>query len=137
MKKIVRLLRDKKSIAGGGTTGRLCFGDDVVFTLEPDAKNPFHAAHPCIPAGDYRITVSMSPHFKEMLPELSGVPGRGEILAHSGDTVKDTLGCILLFLRSWPSGRGTSRLAKNKFRDWCQSQIRQGHTIEIRVRWSV
>lgn len=49
-----------------------------------------------IPAGSYRAFRRLSPARKVELFELEGVPGRGNIQIHSGNTTDDTLGCIIL-----------------------------------------
>lgn len=50
----------------------------------------------CIPTGRYPLAVSYSPRFKIMLPLVSSVKGRSGIRIHSGNTSKDSKGCILV-----------------------------------------
>lgn len=54
------------------------------------------AGSTAIPAGVYKVIVSMSPKFKRNLPRLLNVPGFEGILIHRGNTDKDTAGCILV-----------------------------------------
>ena len=49
-----------------------------------------------IPTGRYRVTLSYSVKFKKMLPEILNVKGFTGIRIHSGNTAKDSLGCILV-----------------------------------------
>ena len=49
-----------------------------------------------IPEGRYAVVISYSPKKKEWLPILLGVPLFQGIRIHSGNTAKDTLGCILV-----------------------------------------
>ena len=49
----------------------------------------------CIPAGSYVTRRVTSPKFGETF-EVTGVPGRANILFHHGNTEEDTEGCILL-----------------------------------------
>lgn len=49
----------------------------------------------CIPYGKYKVIVSYSPKFKRELPEILGVNSFSGIRIHRGNTIKDTLGCIL------------------------------------------
>lgn len=49
----------------------------------------------CIPTGRYPLAVSYSPKFHSLLPLLS-VKGRFGIRIHSGNTSKDSKGCILV-----------------------------------------
>lgn len=49
-----------------------------------------------IPTGTYRITISYSNKFKKQMPLLLNVPGFAGIRIHSGNTEKDSLGCILV-----------------------------------------
>lgn len=49
-----------------------------------------------IPAGTYKVTVGYSPRFKRNLPRLHDVPHFIGILIHSGNTAKDSAGCIIV-----------------------------------------
>lgn len=48
-----------------------------------------------IPFGRYEIKRTYSPKFKKTLPELLNVPGFTGIRVHPGNTIEDTLGCLL------------------------------------------
>lgn len=48
-----------------------------------------------IPYGTYEVIVNMSPKFNKLLPRLLNVPFYDGILMHSGNTAKDTHGCLL------------------------------------------
>lgn len=49
-----------------------------------------------IPTGTYRIIISYSNKFRKQMPLLLNVPGFAGIRIHSGNTEKDSLGCILV-----------------------------------------
>lgn len=49
-----------------------------------------------IPAGRYRVTLSHSPKFGRVLPELRDVPGFVGIRIHPGNTHAESEGCLLL-----------------------------------------
>jgi len=88
---------------GVQTTGHwLVFhGNNLVFscaTLEP--PNNFNIARESrIPSGIYTVKKHISPKFGPCLWVLN-VLHRSEILVHYGNFVRDTLGCILVGLRS-------------------------------------
>lgn len=65
-------------------------------TLEPARTNPVNPGHPCIPAGEYKIELTFSPHFQMVTPEVMNVPGRSDIRIHIGNKPEDTLGCTLV-----------------------------------------
>ena len=85
------------------TIGRLTDekGERICDTLEQawrdykggELKVPKKSA---VPEGTYRVVVTKSPRFGRYLPLLVGVPGFEGIRIHSGNTVKDTEGCILV-----------------------------------------
>lgn len=79
------------------TFGRILVEGRIVVpaTLEePDRGNAKDVS--CIPVGAYRWKKVISPLRGLLIIELEGVPGRTNIQLHIGNTLDDTLGCILL-----------------------------------------
>ena len=76
-------------------------GVKICDTLEPkyrdykggELKVPRKSA---VPEGTYPVVVTKSKKFGKYLPLLVGVPGFEGIRIHSGNTSKDTEGCILV-----------------------------------------
>ena len=85
------------------TIGRLEdeMGKRICDTLEPTWRNykggelkvPRKSA---VPEGTYPVVITKSWKFGKYLPLLVGVPGFEGIRIHSGNTNKDTDGCILV-----------------------------------------
>lgn len=67
--------------------------EDRVRDLVREAKIPGRTA---IPAGSYKVIVTVSPRFGRELPRLMDVPHFEGILIHRGNTAEDTAGCILV-----------------------------------------
>jgi len=76
------------------TTGKLyADGELICSTFElPDRNNVVNIS--CIPAGEYRLKMIVSPKYGTCY-KVHGVEGRTNILIHTGNTVDDTLGCIM------------------------------------------
>lgn len=76
-------------------------GVKICDTLEPtwrdykggELKVPRKSA---VPEGTYPVVITKSKKFGKYLPLLVGVPGFEGIRIHSGNTVNDTKGCILV-----------------------------------------
>lgn len=49
-----------------------------------------------IPSGTYDVVITYSPKYKRMMPLILGVKGYSGIRIHSGNTAKDTLGCLIV-----------------------------------------
>lgn len=49
-----------------------------------------------IPYGTYKVSITYSPKFKKNLPLVEGVKGFEGIRIHSGNTAKDSLGCVIV-----------------------------------------
>jgi hypothetical protein len=71
-------------------------GQFEAFSLEPARQNPVHPGHPCVPAGEYSLELTFSPHFQMITPEVMNVEGRSAIRLHPGNFPKDSLGCTLV-----------------------------------------
>ena len=57
-----------------------------------------------IPAGIYRLTIDYSPRFNKQLIHILNVPGFEGVRIHSGNTVDDTEGCLLVG-KSWSENK--------------------------------
>ena len=49
-----------------------------------------------IPYGTYKVKITYSPKFKRNLPLIENVPGFEGVRIHSGNTEKDSAGCLIV-----------------------------------------
>ena len=143
----IRLIRNKPQ--GNAITGRLIV-DDGQLTL--DTLEPWQYA---IPAGCYRLRLTYSPAFQEILPLLDGVLGyarqphngirRTGIRIHAGNTIADSQGCILVGYtdidyktmgRSGEARLLSSRKALNELREYLLNYQKQNPNEEIYIEIS-
>lgn len=111
--------------------GRLFVSDVYVCdTLEPALTSD----HPCIPCGDYPIMLKPSYKFNRLMPTVCDVNGRNGILFHSGNTFRDTKGCILV---GYNDAVGTLLNSRRAF-DWlyacCQSSHSDSSSIVLHIK---
>lgn len=72
------------------------FGNRHYETIGVTVEPPVRERYGCIPKGSYELKMTRSPKFGKVLPEILGVKGRSGIRIHSGNTVHDTRGCVLV-----------------------------------------
>lgn len=86
------------------TIGRLYVNDEYYCsTLEPPVRDYENGeekvyGNSAIPKGEYEIMYRWSPTFRCAMPYLKNVPYFTGVMIHTGNSVKDTKGCILVGL---------------------------------------
>ena len=86
------------------TIGRMLIdGQFECYTLEDGIRTNKVAGETAIPAGRYPVKITYSNAFRRELPLVEGVRNFTGIRIHSGNSKKDTLGCILVG-QSWTPG---------------------------------
>lgn len=71
-------------------------GTFLCYTLEDVIRSEKIKGATAIPFGTYKITVNWSQRFQRPMPLLLDVPGFAGVRIHTGNTAKDTDGCILV-----------------------------------------
>jgi hypothetical protein len=124
----------KRSLKGlTATIGRLSVdGVEFCWTLEdPIRKGAKVYGETAIPAGTYKVTITMSNRFKKEMPELHSVPGFTGVRIHSGNVASDTEGCILVGMTKLSDSMiGESRTAFNELMNKLKGQTDITITIE-------
>lgn len=131
----IKLVRKKGT--AGFTEGRLYIDDDFeCFTVE-DAERAVKVQNKtAIPKGEYPITISMSTRFKKMLIEVQNVPNFTGVRIHSGNSSKDTEGCIIVGSINeredddWVSG---SRIAYDRLHKKVKQALSAKHIVTLEV----
>lgn len=104
----MKLILNRRPTMGGATIGELLEdGVRLCYTLEDEIRE--RVGEPvanwkikgatAIPAGEYRVTLEMSPRFGPDTLTINNVPGFTGVRMHAGNTDRDTDGCPLLGLR--------------------------------------
>jgi Family of unknown function (DUF5675) len=94
------------------TTGELAVnGKFECYTLEDIEREVKIKSKTAIPIGRYEVVITFSNRFKKPLPLLLKVPNFEGIRIHTGNTAKDTEGCILVGKTRSVDMIGNSRLA--------------------------
>lgn len=81
-------------------------------SLEPSLT----ASYPAIPCGTYPLTFSFSHKFNRYMPFVDNVRGRFGIMLHTGNSPKDTKGCILFGNNTIKGGLTDSKKCFNPIR---------------------
>lgn len=95
----MKLILNRIFLSKEATVGELFVNDKKQCnTLEdivrPDGEKVYGKT--AIPTGTYEIKLTNSPRFKKVLPEILNVPNFAGVRIHTGNSSKDTEGCLLV-----------------------------------------
>ena len=115
----------RKVFTDQSTIGELSVnGAFECFTLEDKVRPVKIKGETAIPGGTYEVAVTFSNKFQKFLPLLLDVPNFDGIRIHTGNTAKDTLGCILVGQGKGVDSISSSRLAFGPLFEKIQSVVR-------------
>jgi Family of unknown function (DUF5675) len=127
---------ERKFSSGDCVSGYLFVdGEAICYVLERPWEHNAPAAS-SIPLGTYVAKIRVDGP-KRWRVELQGVPGRGNVQIHIGNTIADSIGCLLPGLRIQPSlcevrdSAGALRVLEGKLKDFNLSS--NDSTITVRV----
>jgi hypothetical protein len=86
-----------------------------------------------IPAGTYKVILTMSARFARVLPLLVNVPGYVGVRIHPGNTAEDTEGCLLPGLTRYENSVGQSRAAFEAIFERLDKASKAGEAITITI----
>ena len=109
--------------------------EDTDRKLEEDISKKVYGQS-AIPRGIYEVILSMSNRFKKIMPETIGVPGFSGIRIHTGNSSKDTEGCIILGMtndRLDDNWIGGSKVAVAAFVEKLKIALDNGEKVTIEI----
>lgn len=121
------------------TIGELYINEKYVMdTLEdrvrPEGEKVYGKT--AIPEGTYEVKLTHSPRFKKILPEILNVPNFSGIRIHTGNSSKDTEGCILV--GTWDGEKedwvGNSRIAFDELMALLEEATNNKEKVTITVK---
>lgn len=127
---MVKMLLERDIKTPDFTLGMLSIqGAFFCYTVEDTIRDKKIYAKTAIPAGKYKVTLTMSNRFKKLLPLLHNVPEFSGIRIHAGNTAADTEGCIIVGMNRTANGVASSRLAMDRLMEILK--LEKVHEIEI------
>lgn len=104
----MKIVVKRKWISSESICGELYVDDQFeCFSLE----RPRAGEHPCIPAGTYKVALTLSPHMHYVTPEVLEVPDRSHIRIHIANRPSEVLGCTAVGETHLPNVVGNSASA--------------------------
>lgn len=126
-------------LGSSATIGELLVNDKYLCdTLEdrvrPEGEKVYGKT--AIPEGMYEVKLTHSPRFKKILPEILNVPNFSGIRIHTGNSSKDTEGCILV--GTWDGEKedwvGNSRIAFDELMTLLEEATNNKEKVTITVK---
>lgn len=102
-------------------------------TLEDVVRPEKIKGETAIDAGTYKVIIDLSNRFKRHLPLLLDVPNFSGVRIHSGNTDRDTEGCILVGDSPAVDFLGSSRVAFDRLFSKMQNAWKANETIVITI----
>ncbi len=126
-------------LGSSATIGELLINDKhLCDTLEdrvrPEGEKVYGKT--AIPEGTYEVKLTHSPRFKKILPEILNVPNFSGIRIHTGNSSKDTEGCIIV--GTWDGEKedwvGSSKIAFDKLMSLLEEATNNKEKVTITVK---
>jgi hypothetical protein len=126
-------------LGSSATIGELLINDKhLCDTLEdrvrPEGEKVYGKT--AIPEGKYEIELTHSPRFKKILPEILNVPNFSGIRIHTGNSSKDTEGCIIV--GTWDGEKedwvGSSKIAFDELMTLLEEATNNKEKVTITVK---
>jgi hypothetical protein len=134
-KESLELLVERERSTHTSTTGALfCDGKRVCWTLEDPVRVRKVDGMTAIPAGRYRVIITLSNRFKRLMPLLLNVPDFEGIRIHPGNVAADTHGCILVGLTRGADRVDHSREAYAIVYDMIHGALQDEREVWITIR---
>lgn len=110
-------------------------GEHFAFTVEDKVRPEGVKIHgmTAIPAGTYKVIITMSARFKKPLPLLLDVPNFSGIRIHSGNTAENTEGCLILGKVRTDTGVAMSRDAMAEFMPILAAALALNEEVDIEI----
>lgn len=121
------------------TIGKLYVnGGFYCHTLEPPVRDYDHGeqkvyGNSAIPKGTYKINYRQSTTYNRKMPYLCNVPYFTGVMIHTGNTVKDTKGCILVGLNLLVGKLCNSRSMFRELDIEMQAAVKRKESITIKI----
>lgn len=132
----MNLTLTRRWLTGSSTIGELHHnGRRLCYTLE-DVVRPAGVKVPgktAIPAGTYEVIITFSQRFQREMPILLNVPMFEGIRIHSGNTDKNTEGCVLVGLTRAQDFIGKSQAAYGQIFGLIDGALEAGERVFLTV----